>query len=359
MRHRRKLIVVGLILTAVWGEFAAPGRAPGQQTRPATLPFAIPDENFIDRSIPDGIASHVKLRADGRALTVTLEGNLALRVWEASPFQLKETTFAHGSTHIWMGTGNRIFGYVLDSDPNDPLVFQVDRQKGYFYVKGAGSVTMPNGTIVRLPLPPLPLGASVSAPPHVVGPKPSPAGKVTLNVASIPSGSEVFVASLRELGIVLDDHKIKADTVRRLLGFRRLERMEDTAKAVSVADPRYSRGRREAGGDLQQAFRVHVPDRSPPGQEPALDPDLAAQGDTAPRARRSVSGSGWVQGRRDRGPDAAVRKRARGRHPTHPSTARPGRETRLSPGQGTPADHGDRPLERKPRNPPSIQGRLR
>jgi tetratricopeptide (TPR) repeat protein len=62
----------------------------------------------------------------------------------------KMTPFCYGARHTWVG--RLVFGgYIFDSDKDDPLRFMVTRDKGYVYIKGKGTVTMPDRTRVSLP----------------------------------------------------------------------------------------------------------------------------------------------------------------------------------------------------------------
>jgi hypothetical protein len=58
--------------------------------------------------------------------------------------------FCYEAKHTWIGTV-AYAGYTINSDANDPLQFQVTRDRGYVYIGGKGSVTMPDRTIVELP----------------------------------------------------------------------------------------------------------------------------------------------------------------------------------------------------------------
>ena len=62
----------------------------------------------------------------------------------------KEHMWAHGVTHIWVGKCS-VGDYVFDGSRWSPLTFRVDKDKGYTYVKGRGTVTMPDGKSIRLP----------------------------------------------------------------------------------------------------------------------------------------------------------------------------------------------------------------
>jgi hypothetical protein len=63
----------------------------------------------------------------------------------------KVLLWGQGSTHTLIGQV-RIAGCAFDSDQQDPLQFMVDRDKGDVYLKGRGTVAMPDGRTIRLPL---------------------------------------------------------------------------------------------------------------------------------------------------------------------------------------------------------------
>ena len=58
--------------------------------------------------------------------------------------------FCWGARHTWIGTLTYA-GYTFSSDEKDPLQFMFDRDRGYVYVGGTGSVTLPDKTIVMFP----------------------------------------------------------------------------------------------------------------------------------------------------------------------------------------------------------------
>jgi len=63
----------------------------------------------------------------------------------------KPVIWCHGAKHKWIGKIT-YKGYVFDSDKENPLQFRVDKDKGYVYVGGRGTVTLPDGRVVKLPL---------------------------------------------------------------------------------------------------------------------------------------------------------------------------------------------------------------
>ena len=58
--------------------------------------------------------------------------------------------WCYGAEHTWIGEATYA-GYTFKSSLDDPLKFVVDRNKGYSYEQGAGTVTTPDGDIVTLP----------------------------------------------------------------------------------------------------------------------------------------------------------------------------------------------------------------
>lgn len=62
----------------------------------------------------------------------------------------KLTVWCYGAKHTWQGKLTYA-GYTFASDASTPLQFMVDKDKGYIYIKGTGSVTFPDGKIAQLP----------------------------------------------------------------------------------------------------------------------------------------------------------------------------------------------------------------
>ena len=63
---------------------------------------------------------------------------------------VKGGNYCHKARHTLIGKVI-IFDYVFDSEKNDPLQFVVDKDKGHVYVKGKGTITKPDGKILKLP----------------------------------------------------------------------------------------------------------------------------------------------------------------------------------------------------------------
>jgi hypothetical protein len=107
--------------------------------------FAIQEESFIDRtSGPDAGIVQISTTPTG---DLRIQGKVTFRMG-AKGFE--PVFWAPGVTHTWVGKNN-ILGYTFDSDTDWPLVFKVDKEKGYHYLRGKGSVTMPDGKVVFLP----------------------------------------------------------------------------------------------------------------------------------------------------------------------------------------------------------------
>jgi hypothetical protein len=71
--------------------------------------------------------------------TVQLSGN-----------DMRYMAWCDGLVHEWKGTST-LKGYTIVSDPNDPLQFVLDLDEGYYYKKGTGSITTPDGKEIQLP----------------------------------------------------------------------------------------------------------------------------------------------------------------------------------------------------------------
>lgn len=64
----------------------------------------------------------------------------------------KETMnmWCKGLVHILRGRVN-YEGYIFESDPDNPLQFSIS-DKGYVYQRGKGTITIPEGKVIKLPL---------------------------------------------------------------------------------------------------------------------------------------------------------------------------------------------------------------
>lgn len=79
---------------------------------------------------------------DGLMIEV-LSGTLSIR-------QGGFTVWCYGAKHTWMGS--LVYdGYTFISDNNNPLQFMIEKDRGYVYLKGSGSVTYPDGKVIEFP----------------------------------------------------------------------------------------------------------------------------------------------------------------------------------------------------------------
>jgi hypothetical protein len=111
-----------------------------------TRSFSLKDDKLIDRSARhDDGKVQISQNPDGGyhisgQVTVTFNpsGGYDQNIW------------ADGVTHTWIGKVT-YQGYVFDSNSGKPLVFRVDKDNGYTYVGGKGTVTAPDGKSTTLP----------------------------------------------------------------------------------------------------------------------------------------------------------------------------------------------------------------
>jgi len=118
--------------------------ATGKPTLPE--PFVIKDDSFIDRSLAHNDGDVQFFPADKGQLR--FEGKITMSMGTGG---LKPILWADGVRHTWNGK-LEVRGYTFDSDKVDPLQFQIDKEQGYVYFKGKGTVTFPDGKVVKLPL---------------------------------------------------------------------------------------------------------------------------------------------------------------------------------------------------------------
>jgi hypothetical protein len=108
--------------------------------------FALQDERLIDRYVePDRGEIQISSIPSGGS---RLEGNVTFRVGPDG--RLRPVIWAHGVKHTWIGR-HEVQDHIFEGDPNWPLVFRVDKDKGYVYLRGRGTVTTPDGILIRLP----------------------------------------------------------------------------------------------------------------------------------------------------------------------------------------------------------------
>ena len=107
--------------------------------------FTIKDENFQATDICDGTGTYEIFMENGEVHAKT-QGDIQTKMLKSG----FPSAWCHGLTHQFVGTVN-VFGYTFESDASDPLKFTVDRDKGFYYTSGKGTVTDPDGKVTNLP----------------------------------------------------------------------------------------------------------------------------------------------------------------------------------------------------------------
>jgi hypothetical protein len=114
-------------------------------------PFAIQDDAFIAEyenhkiNCIDEVDVEVHSTDNGK-LFFLVGGEMGI------PFRGSDfVMWCYGAEHTWMVDEATYEGYVITSHELNPLLFRVDKEDGYLYVSGEGTVTMPNGNIISLP----------------------------------------------------------------------------------------------------------------------------------------------------------------------------------------------------------------
>jgi hypothetical protein len=105
------------------------------------VPFAIQDEKFV------GYLQDCKTDIDVTGInndTFSIKVNTTISMIKGG-----WAIFCWGAKHTWVGTLTYA-GYTFASDADHPLQFVVDEKKGYLYVAGKGTVTLPDGKTVEL-----------------------------------------------------------------------------------------------------------------------------------------------------------------------------------------------------------------
>ncbi len=107
-------------------------------------PYAIKDDKFSASNVCNGI---------GKIEIKTINGKLTATQKAGTSYQMIRTggpsIWCNGLTHIWVGTS--VFeGYTFSSDTINPLHFKVDRDKHYYYENGKGTITTPDGNVIKL-----------------------------------------------------------------------------------------------------------------------------------------------------------------------------------------------------------------
>lgn len=108
----------------------------------APVPFAIRDPKF---------EAAYKGQCETDATIMSVEGNSFGAGGKISMRNGAFTLWCYGAKHTWKGRLT-FADHVFDSDNESPLQFMVDKDKGYVYLGGKGSVTLPDGTVIQLPV---------------------------------------------------------------------------------------------------------------------------------------------------------------------------------------------------------------
>ena len=111
-----------------------------------TRSFSLKDDKLIDRSTGhDNGKVQISQNPDG---SYHISGQVTVTFNPSGGYD--QNIWADGVTHTWIGKC-KYEGYVFDSDSSKPLVFRVDKDNGYTYVGGKGTVTTPDGKSTTLP----------------------------------------------------------------------------------------------------------------------------------------------------------------------------------------------------------------
>ena len=107
--------------------------------------FTIEDEDFTASNACDGEGT-LEFRMESGELRVTARDDVQTFMRQSG----MPSAWCHDLRHVWIGEATYA-GYTFKSSPDDPLQFVVDRDKGYYYEQGTGTVTTPDGEVVTLP----------------------------------------------------------------------------------------------------------------------------------------------------------------------------------------------------------------
>jgi hypothetical protein len=119
---------------------ATPTKTPIPPT-PTPKTFILTDSAF-EASLKDTCNTDVRItEVNGTSLSVS--GTISMR-------NGKFVIWCYGAKHTWVGTLTYA-DYTFASDAADPLQFIIDKNRGYVYLSGKGSVTAPDGTVTDLP----------------------------------------------------------------------------------------------------------------------------------------------------------------------------------------------------------------
>jgi len=107
--------------------------------------FTIKDDNFQATDVCDGTGT-LEIFMENGAVQANAQGDIQTKMLKNG----MPSVWCHGLTHQFIGTVT-VSGYTFESDISDPLMFTVDRNKGFYYTSGKGTVKDPDGKITTLP----------------------------------------------------------------------------------------------------------------------------------------------------------------------------------------------------------------
>ncbi|MGB7297100.1 MAG: hypothetical protein WBC70_16060 [Candidatus Aminicenantales bacterium] len=107
--------------------------------------FTIKDDNFQATDVCDGTGT-MEIFIENGTVQAKAQGDIQTKMLKNG----FPSVWCHGLTHLFVGTV-KVSGYTFESDASDPLKFTVDRNKGFYYTSGKGTVTAPDGKVTSLP----------------------------------------------------------------------------------------------------------------------------------------------------------------------------------------------------------------
>ncbi len=111
-----------------------------------TRSFSLKDDKLIDHTARhDDGKVQISQEPDG---SFNISGKVSVTFNPSGGYD--QNIWADGVTHTWIGKCT-YQGYVFDSNAGSPLIFRVDKDNGYTYVGGKGTVTTPGGESTTLP----------------------------------------------------------------------------------------------------------------------------------------------------------------------------------------------------------------